>query len=648
MKNRNQKPPQKPARESSKARGSERKVEAANVQMLPLNHLHASPLNVRKTGGQKIEDLAASIAADGLIHNLTVIATTTGKTPRYDVVAGGRRLKALRLLVKQKTYKADQPIACRVVAPGQATGVSLAENVIREAMHPADQFEAFRQLVDDGQTMTDIAARYGVSTAVVRDRLALARVAPEVLARYRANALTLDHVMAFTVSSDHDKQRALLAQKHIPSAWEIKRQLTTGAVTAEDRRAVFVGQKAYTVAGGTVRKDLFASRNDESTYFEDGALLERLAFAKLDAAAQSLRATWAWVEVRTELDYSERAKYGTAPTVAIAPTTEQAEELATLATARTSARESLAAYEDRPESETDDADETVWQTLDDAVDAAEKALHRARAALEQPDPKAAAYAGAIVTLNHGGTIEILTGLVRAEDKAKASGAGRKGDGHAANAASSSDPSDPLPVRMSLSALRTAVAQDAMAENIDVALRALAFAMAQSTLRGGGGAGSFGIHTRGTDKSDLDGVCAELAASAVGKRNTERAQAWAADLPRDESALWTWCLAADDHTIRSLLAYCTARTLDGVQRFPASRDAIGSVANALGIDMADHWQPTPGYFVKVRKADTLAALTGPDGKAPVELAKLKREPLACEAAKRLSGTRWLPPTLRQAS
>ena len=47
------------------------------MQCLPLNQLHASQLNVRKTGGQKIEDLAASIKADGLIHNLTVIATTT-------------------------------------------------------------------------------------------------------------------------------------------------------------------------------------------------------------------------------------------------------------------------------------------------------------------------------------------------------------------------------------------------------------------------------------------------------------------------------------------------------------------------------------------------------------------------------------------
>ena len=232
-------------------------------------------------------------------------------------------------------------------------------------MHPADQFDAFRKMVDDGESQTDIVARFGVSTAVVRDRLALARVAPEVLARYRADALTLDHVMAFTVSSDHDKHRALLAQQHLPRAWEIKRQLTTGAVTGRDPRAVFIGQKVYIAAGGTVRKDLFASRNDDCTYYEDGALLERLAVEKLDAAAESLRAAWAWVEARTQLDYSERAKFGSVPTVSIEPTTAQAETLATLAAERRAARDALDAFEQLPESDAGDeaiAHDRPWTT----------------------------------------------------------------------------------------------------------------------------------------------------------------------------------------------------------------------------------------------------------------------------------------------
>ncbi|HEY2396488.1 MAG TPA: ParB/Srx family N-terminal domain-containing protein [Rudaea sp.] len=190
------------------------------MQAIALNQLHPSPLNVRETGGQKIEDLAASIAAEGLIHNLTVIPVE-GKKPCFEVIAGGRRLRALQQLVKQKVIPADHPIACRIVEADRGTGTSLAENVIREAMHPADQFDAFRQLVDDGRTQTEIAARFGVTGAVVRDRLALARVAPEVLGLYRTDGLTLDQVMAFTVSTDHDQHRAMLANKRLPSAWDI-------------------------------------------------------------------------------------------------------------------------------------------------------------------------------------------------------------------------------------------------------------------------------------------------------------------------------------------------------------------------------------------------------------------------------------------
>lgn len=651
MKDRNQKqqpqPKQKPAQKSSKAAGLKAQVTpSAEVRVLPLNKLHPSPLNVRKTGGQKVEDLAASIAAEGLIHNLTVIDASKGKSVRFEVIAGGRRLKALQLLVKQGVYKADTPIECRIVAAEQATGVSLAENVIREAMHPADQFDAFRQLVDAKKSETEIAARFGVTTAVVRERLAMARVAPEVIEAYRADTLTLDQVMSFTVTSDHDAHRAILGQRYVPSAWEIKRQLTAGAVTGQDRRAVFVGQKAYTAAGGKVRKDLFAQRSEDATYYEDGALLEQLAVAKLDAEADTLREAWAWVEVRTELDYSERGRFGQAPTVRLAPTAEQAEQLAQLETARVATRAALATFEQQPEREDDDADEAQWQALDEAAEAAEDALNAAQAELEIPDPNAADYAGAIITLGHGGKVEIHTGLVRPEDKAKVNAAAKQA-GNSTAPTVDTGPSDPLPVRMGLSALRTAVTQDALAENINVALRALAFSLAQTTLRMSYHASCHGVHVRGSDKATLADVCEGLDDTPVGKRNTERAEAWEATLPEDDAALWAWCLAADDHTIASLLAYCTARTLDGVQRFPNSTDQLGPVAEALGIDMADHWQPTPAYFAKVKKADTLAALAGDDGKAPADLAKLKRDQLAEEAAKRLAGTRWLPPTLRAA-
>jgi ParB family chromosome partitioning protein len=266
MATRNQKQDQKPAQKSSKARGSEQATAAAAgvVQTIALHHLTLSSLNVRKTGGQRVEDIAASIAARGLIHNLTVIRSV-GKKDRYEVICGGRRLAAFQRLLKDKAIKADHPVLCRVVEAADATATSLTENLHREGMHPADQFDAFKTLVDEGKSQVEIAAEFAVAPSVVRDRLALARVAPEVLALYRSGGLILDQVMAFTVTNDHDQQRQLLASKRLPGAWEIKRQLLAGAVSGKDARAVYVGKKAYEAAGGKVRKDLFAGPHDEAS-----------------------------------------------------------------------------------------------------------------------------------------------------------------------------------------------------------------------------------------------------------------------------------------------------------------------------------------------------------------------------------------------
>ena len=103
----------------------------------------------------------------------------------------------------------DAPVACNVLAKDEdAAEISLAENEMRQAMHPADQFEAFKALVDSGHGIEDIAARFGVTPTVVRQRLKLAAVSPKLMALYRKAAMSLDQLMAFTVSDDHAAQEA--------------------------------------------------------------------------------------------------------------------------------------------------------------------------------------------------------------------------------------------------------------------------------------------------------------------------------------------------------------------------------------------------------------------------------------------------------
>jgi ParB family chromosome partitioning protein len=123
------------------------------LTFVPLNKLVRSSLNVRKTGAESIDDLAASIAVHGLLQNLTVTKkSATGKTKSkadtYEVVAGGRRLAALQSLAKQQKIPKDYAVPCKVVTDS-AEELSLVENTIRQPMHPADQFEAFDRLVGE-------------------------------------------------------------------------------------------------------------------------------------------------------------------------------------------------------------------------------------------------------------------------------------------------------------------------------------------------------------------------------------------------------------------------------------------------------------------------------------------------------------------
>lgn len=165
------------------------------VTSIPLTKLIAWSGNVRKTGAsERLEELTASIAAHGLLQSLIVRKTSRGK---FAVIAGQRRLRALTALAKGGSIENDMPIPCRVVSgQADATEISLTENVVRAPMHPADQFDAFRELIDRGATPADIAARFGITEAVVRKRLKLARVSPIVFDAYREGKLTLEQVAA--------------------------------------------------------------------------------------------------------------------------------------------------------------------------------------------------------------------------------------------------------------------------------------------------------------------------------------------------------------------------------------------------------------------------------------------------------------------
>jgi len=269
--------------------GDRSKIAAAskNIVLVPLNKLKKSPKNVRQVPHTKaeIKAFAASIAAIGMLQYPVVEPETGPKgkpTGNYLVNAGeGCRLAQL-LCAKRKEIKADEPITCILDTEHSATEISLAVNAIRSDMHPADQYEAFAKLHgEEGMSAEDIAARFGVTAAVVRQRLTLGAVSPKLRDVYRTGAMKLDQLSAFAIAEDHKRQERVWSE--LPpgnrSRGSILRALREGQVHSDDRRAVFVGGKAYEQAGGTIIRDLFDAEG--GGYFADAELLNCLAREKL-------------------------------------------------------------------------------------------------------------------------------------------------------------------------------------------------------------------------------------------------------------------------------------------------------------------------------------------------------------------------------
>ena len=279
------------------------KITLSPSRDIPFNKLVLSQSNVRRVkAGVSIEQLAESIAQRTLLQSLNVRAVLDGEgneTGMFEVPAGGRRYRALELLVKQKRMAKTQPVPCVLRVGGIAEDDSLAENDERVGLHPLDQFRAFKTLSDAGLSEEDIAARHFVTPAIVKQRLRLASVSPKLHEIYAEDDMTLEQLMAFSVTADHARQEqvwenAVRSGHHEP--YQIRRALTEHTVRASDRRARFVGVAAYEQAGGAVERDLF--EHDDGGWLQDVALLDRLVTEKLTAEAETIaKEGWRWISL---------------------------------------------------------------------------------------------------------------------------------------------------------------------------------------------------------------------------------------------------------------------------------------------------------------------------------------------------------------
>lgn len=609
-----------------------------NIQTIPLNQLVPSPANVRKTGAAVgIDELAASIAAHGLLQNLQVRPGAKGK---FEVVAGGRRLAALKLLAKQKALPKDAEIPCHVLDGEDAGEISLAENTLRLPMHPADQYDAFKALADGGKGPEEIAARFGTTASVVRQRLKLASVSPCLVDLYRHDEMTLDQLMAFTVSDDHEAQEAAWFGQpdYNRSPQVIRRTLTAAHVEADDPRVAFAGLDAYRDAGGGILRDLFQPEHEG--YLTDPALLDRLVAERLEREAESIRAEgWKWVEIMPRLDYAALRGFARLhPERQPLPPAQQ-EELDRL----------VAEYEGLIADHGEDPEDEIAARLD-ALSGRIDSLSEGTLAWREDD---IAMAGAVIGIRHDGGLAVERGLLRPED-AKASADEPGNEGEKVTGAVADAPRVPglsASLIEDLTAQRTAALRAMLEDNPAIALASVAHALALPLFYGHAYGVESCLDIRSNDR-DLRASAGGIGESGAAVLLAARRAAWEQRLPSEPAALFGWLLTQNAETVTGLVAFCAAMSIDAVQ---SKQDRAGcarlahadELAAALGLDMALWWKPTKAsYLGRVSKALILDAVReGVSPSAAENLAGLKKDALVARAEERLAGKDWLPEILR---
>ena len=612
------------------------------IREIPLSRLALAPENVRKTPPDPRADaeLKASIAALGLLENLVVRTDEPDENgiERFAVAAGGRRLKVMQALVEDNVLDADHPVPCLVkTGDVEAAELSLAENVIRVPMHPADQVVAFTKLADAGQSVSAIAARFGASERVVEQRLRLGNAAPELLDAYRADEIDLEVLKAFAVTTDRERQMAVweqvAAQGYRPSAWQVKRLLTEERVPGATAVARFVGVDAYETAGGQVLRDLFARDDESGVWFEDPVLLEKLATGKLQAAADELATRWKWAVPMIEAAWDDTARYGRIEPQPAEPTPEEQAEIGKL-----EARQAELAEldDDQWTQETVAEAEGIETRLDEIEGAIE-----ARAVFRRED---FAMAGCIVTVAQDGSLQVIAGLVKPEDMPKAAESGdagtQAGNGHDAHATthgvqtaghgvhtagpSVSTPMAPPKDREAearkevgvgigladdLRSVRTALVKAKLAGDFEAAFDLALFQMGRAVFAPGYHDHALDIAVKQTpDRPTTRMNDADFADWSPGEAMLE-----------DRSHLsFDWLEIGDDgesfaalRTLsqaekQALFAACVARTVKGQLAFePQARPELEATVARLDIDFAAHVRPTASLlWSRIPKARVL--------------------------------------------
>jgi len=633
------------------------------IQSVKVKNLSLSKDNVRKSNRDAgIDTLAANIAAQGLLQNL--IVTPLKKAGTFTVKAGGRRLRALQLLIQQGTLPADHTVPVLVLSDDDnSIEASLAENFQRVPMNPADECTAFNFLIQKGMTAEDVAKRQGVTTRFVEQRVRLAELAPPVFEALAAGEITLGVAQAYAVTTDVDRQTRVFAQMKTSYYGDnpdnIRRAILNGTVKANDAKARFVGRDAYVAAGGRIEGDLFATEGDEN--WIDVDLIETLAASKLEAAAAELAQAEGLAFVTpiaaTHVPYDLERQLHEYHAPARALTEDETARVEVLSAEND-------ALVDRLEQELPDGSAEA-EAANARIEAIERELETIEDARHEIDPALKAQIGTFVYIGGDGEPRVHTRLfsekpvVDPNAPPKESG-GATGDGDAGDA--EQGPKLSATLIDELATQRRQILAAHVASDPAIALDLTIFLMAQNVVFE-----QAHIPTHSTLKSSAAGFPifafrdeGSMASQTIDDQRQGLDTSWAG-LPT-MTARFDAFRALDDEARGAWVAYSIARTLEPTLNVAEGYRSNGfhdHLGRLLDIQVENWWRPTAeNFFGRVKKTvmlDALEEIGGPVLRGRYKDAKKGDLAGTCaslcngqgivEAEIREKATAWLPEAIR---
>ena len=592
---------------------------------VPLDSLIKSPLNVRTVpySAESVSELADSIKGVGLLQNLVVHALPGD---RHGVAAGGRRLAALNMLAERGIIPADWPVRVKIIPQELATAASMTENGHRRDMHPAEQIAGFRAMAQEGKTPAQTGDLLGYSPRHVQRMLKLADLAPVILDALAEDRITTEHCQALALENDTARQVQVF-EAACQSGWggkpdvRVIRNLITESevAVAGNSKFRFVGADAF--SPDELRTDLFS--DDEGGYVDcvalDAALLE-----KLQAVAEHLREAegWEWCAGRMEPVGECREDAGTYRCLP--------EPEAVLTEAEEERLNELMTRYDALENQCEESD----------LLEAEMKLMRCMAKVRAWTPEMRAGSGVVVSWRYGNVCVQRGVQLRSEDDA-ADDADRTEQ--VQEKASVEEISLPLLTKMSSE--RTLAVQAALMQQPDKSLALLAWTLCLNVFGSGAYSKPAQISLECKHYSLTSDAPSGKEGAAFMALMAEKARL-AALLPEGWSRDMTTFLSLSQEVLLSLLSFCTACSLNGVQTRECghtSRSPLDSLETAIGFHMRDWWQPTKAnFFGHLKKPQIIAALNeaGLSGAAR-DAEKMKKGDAAEHAEFHMKDNRWVP-------